>query len=140
MTILFVCVGNVSRSQMAAAFFDTFTGGKHEVLSTGTHTAQEAGRTLEKNEYCVQCMQEEGIDMAGSIVTQLTPELAKRADLVVSLIGRNPLPDVIDQSRIVIWDIPDPVGMNMDGCRNVRDAIKILVKDLAEELEGYRSR
>jgi len=133
-TILFVCVGNVSRSQMAAAYFDMFTGGEHEVFGAGTHVGSEDGRQLRPDEYPVQCMREEGIDLSGRRVTQLTPELAERADLVVSLVGRNPLPDVMkNPQKLVVWDVPDPLGMSMDDFRGVRDQIKGLVEKLISE-------
>lgn len=79
-------------------------------------------------------MREEGIDLSGRRVTQLTPELAERADLVVSLVGRNPLPDVMkNPQKLVVWDVPDPLGMSMDDFRGVRDQIKGLVEKLISE-------
>ena len=129
MKILFVCVGNTCRSQMAEGFARQFGGGRVEVRSAGTSAAGVVNRST------MEAMKEVGIDISGHTSDQLSSEMVDWADVVVTL-GCCPAekfcPAAFD-GRMFDWKIDDPLGRPWDVMRRVRQDIEDRVKELIGE-------
>ena len=133
--MLFVCLHNAGRSQMSQALFDRLAGGdRHHAQSAGT----EPAATIHGN--VVTVMREEGLDLGPRAPRLLTDELAKWADLVVTM-GCGDACPVLPGKRYVDWDLPDPAGLRLDEVRAIRDDIKTRVASLVKDLDraGVRS-
>jgi arsenate reductase len=118
--VLFVCIGNAGRSQMAQAFYEQ-TGG--EARSRGSH----AEKVLHPE--VVEAMQELGIDLSDRVPNQLTDEDVEWADVVVTM-GCGDACPVLPGKRYVDWNIQDPIGMPVEVVRQIRDKIAGLVREL----------
>ena len=118
--VLFVCIGNAGRSQMAQAFYEQ-TGG--EARSRGSH----AEKVLHPE--VVEAMQELGIDLSDRVPHQLTDEDVEWADLVVTM-GCGDACPYIPGKRYIDWELPDPAGKPLDEVRAVRDEIARRVDEL----------
>ena len=125
-TYLFACVQNAGRSQMAAALFNLYARGDCRALSAGTMPA--AGVHPE----VVQVMREVGIDLAGVKPQKLTDELAKQADVLVTM-GCGGACPFVPGLRIIDWSIPDPKGQPPGIVRQIRNQIEEQVKKLLKE-------
>jgi arsenate reductase len=125
--VLFVCLQNAGRSQMSAALFERAVRGRHTAGSAGTTPADRVHPEV------VGAMREIGIDLSRRKPRQLTPELAARADVVVTM-GCGDACPVLPGKRYVDWDLPDPHGRPLDEVRRLRDEIDARVAKLAEEL------
>lgn len=127
MRVLFVCVGNSARSQMAEAFFNKITRTK-EARSAGT---EPAARVSQK---AVTAMKEIGIDISMQKPTLLTKEMAERAEKVITMGCMDnascPLFLLEDKSKMKDWAIEDPRGKPVEKFREVRDTIKKKVEDM----------
>ena len=123
-TALFVCLHNAGRSQMSAALFERAAGGRHRALSAGTTPAERVHPEV------VEVMRELGIDVSNRVPRQLTRELAKQADVVVTMGCGDECP-YIPGKRYVDWDLPDPKGRPIEEVRAIRDDIAERVKELA---------
>jgi arsenate reductase len=128
-TVLFVCRQNAGRSQMSEALFARAAGGRHLALSAGT----TPGDTVHPE--VVAAMSEIGIDLAGRKPQLLTGELARRADLVVTMGCGDECP-YVPGKRYVDWDLEDPSGLPLDEVRAIRDDIRRRVEELLDELEA----
>ncbi|WP_442786757.1 arsenate reductase ArsC [Leifsonia sp. ZF2019] len=126
-TVLFVCVHNAGRSQMAAGFMRELSGGRVEVLSAGSEPKDQI------NPVAVQVMAEEGIDIAGGQPTILTAEAVKESDVVITM-GCGETCPVFPGKRYEDWDLTDPAGRPVEEVRPIRDEIKRRVQDLLDEL------
>jgi arsenate reductase (thioredoxin) len=129
MNILFVCIGNSCRSPMAEAFASQLGEGRVRAWSAGMF----ALGWIEQNTQLV--MAERGISLDGQSSKDLDDVPFDQMDVVVSM-GRNivfPFPPTW-QGRLVQWQIPDPMGADLDRYRLVRDLIELKVKDLLGEL------
>ncbi len=126
--VLFLCVHNAGRSQMAAALLARRAGDRIGVLSAGSDPAA----TL--NPAVVAVLAEWGIDISES-PKQLTEEAARRADVVVTM-GCGDACPVYPGTRYVDWDVPDPAGKTPDEVRPIRDEIAGRVDVLVDELIG----
>ncbi|MBI2832514.1 MAG: arsenate reductase ArsC [Chloroflexi bacterium] len=126
-TVLFVCVHNSGRSQMAEAFFNHLAGGKALALSAGT---QPAGRV---NPVVVEAMREAGIDISHSKPKALTPEMIGQADRVVTMgCGAEAVcPATFVETED--WALEDPHGKSLERVRKIRDEIKARVTKLLGE-------
>lgn len=129
MKILFICKGNVGRSQIAEALFRKKFGDQHEAISAGTKISgpeEPLNNLLPKIQEVLDAMNEEGVDVSGAIRNQLTEEMVKEADKVVAIIEDGEvLPDYLSTSpKLVLWNAPDPKGKNLEFTRKVRDEIK----------------
>jgi arsenate reductase (thioredoxin) len=126
--VLFVCVHNAGRSQMAAALLDRHAGGRVVVRSAGSEPADRL------NPAVVQAMGELGIDLRAETPKQLTDELARDADVVVTM-GCGDACPVYPGKRYLDWELDDPAGKTLDEVRPIRDEIdrrvRVLVADLA---------
>ena len=126
-TVLFVCVGNSGRSQMAEAFFNQAAGSKARAISAGTKPAGAVDpRTIE-------VMREVGIDISAARPKALTMEMLDQADRVVTMgcgtEGVCPASFVETED----WQLEDPKGKSLEEVRRIRDEIKTRVKRLLEK-------
>lgn len=129
MKILFVCVGNTCRSQMAEGFAREFGAGRIEVRSAGTSAAGMVNRST------IEAMREIGIDISGHSSDQLTSEMIDWADCVVTL-GCSPAGSFCPpgfEGRIFDWKIDDPLGRPWEVMERVRRDIEDKVKELIGE-------
>jgi arsenate reductase len=126
-TVLFVCVHNAARSQMAEAFFNEMAGGRHVGISAGSQPAEGV------NPVAVETMGELGMDISGVRPKRLTAEMIERADLVVTMgCGENVCPIV--PKEVIEWDLEDPSGRPIEEVRETRDRIKELVSELIQTI------
>ena len=125
--VLFVCVRNAGRSQMAEALFTRSAGPAHEARSAGSDPASEVHPEV------VDAMRELGVELGGRKPHQLERADAEWADVVVTM-GCGDACPVIPGKRYVDWDLEDPAGKLPDEVRRIRDQIQSLTTDLAGEL------
>lgn len=125
--ILFVCVHNAGRSQMAAALLDHYAAGRVRVRSAGSAPAAEVHPSV------VVAMGEIGIDLSGARPKPLTDEGARAADVVVTM-GCGDACPVYPGKRYLDWQLADPAGQGVDAVRPIRDDIAQRVRALLQEL------
>ena len=126
-TVLFVCVHNAGRSQMAAGFLRDLGGDRVEVLSAGSEPTDRI------NPIAIQVMAEEGVDIAGNTPKILTTEAVKESDVVITM-GCGDTCPIFPGKRYEDWDLTDPAGRPIDEVRPIRDEIKRRVEALLAEL------
>ena len=127
MNVLFVCVQNAGRSQIAEALFVQGAMGAHEARSAGSQPAAHVHPEV------VEAMREVGIDLTGRVPRQLERADAEWADVVVTM-GCGDACPVIPGKRYVDWDLPDHAGKPLPEVRVVRDEIQRRVETLSAEL------
>ena len=128
MKVLFVCVENAGRSQMAQAFLERAAGGRHEARSAGTAPATHVHPEV------AEALAEAGLDVSGRRPRGLERSDAEWADLVVTM-GCGDACPVVPGVRYVDWELDDPRGRNADEVRAIRDEIARRVDLLVLELE-----
>jgi arsenate reductase len=128
--VLFVCLHNAGRSQMSRALFDRAAGDRHTSESAGS-VADPAGSVHPE---VAEVMGEVGIDVSARRPQRLTTELARAADLVVTM-GCGDTCPYIPGKRYVDWDLPDPKGRDLEAVRAIRDDIAARVTALVAELD-----
>ena len=126
-TVLFVCVHNAGRSQMAAGFMQALGQGRIQVLSAGSAPKDSI------NPVAVQVMAEVGINIATSIPKVLTTQAVKEADAVITM-GCGDVCPIYPGKRYEDWVLDDPAGQGIEAVRIIRDEIKIRVEKLLGEL------
>jgi arsenate reductase (thioredoxin) len=126
-TVLFVCVHNAGRSQMAAGYLQHLAGGRINVLSAGSEPADEI------NPVAVQAMAEEGIDITAATPKVLTDEAVQESDVVITM-GCGDACPFFPGKRYLDWDLPDPAGRGVEAVRPIRDEIRRRVEALIGEL------
>ena len=126
-SVLFVCVYNAGRSQMAAAYLAHLGGGAVEVRSAGSQPADQV------NPAAVAAMAEEGIDIAAQIPKVLTTEAVQDSDVVVTM-GCGDTCPYFPGKRYEDWVLDDPAGQGVDAVRPIRDEIRGRVEVLLREL------
>ena len=126
--VLFVCLHNAGRSQLSQALFERVAGGRHGSASAGTAPAERVHPEV------VEVGREIGLDLAGRTPTRLTPEMAERADVVVTMGCGDECP-YIPGKRYLDWDLPDPKGRPLDEVRALCAEIERRVSELADELD-----
>jgi len=126
-TVLFVCVHNAGRSQMAAGYLQALAGERIEVLSAGSAPNDQI------NPVAVAAMAEEGIDIAGNTPKLLTVETVRESDAVITM-GCGDACPIFPGKRYLDWQLADPAGLDLDGVRAVRDEIREHVHQLLAEL------
>lgn len=126
-TVLFVCVHNAGRSQMAAGFMNSLGAGRVEVLSAGSAPKDSI------NPVAVQAMQEVGIDISNNTPKVLTPEAVQESDAVVTM-GCGDACPFYPGKRYEDWVLDDPAGQGIESVRVIRDEIKKRVEQLLSEL------
>jgi protein-tyrosine-phosphatase len=125
--VLFVCVHNAGRSQMAAALLDHLAAGRVIVRSAGSTPADEV------NPAVVAAMAELGIDVSAERPKGLTEEAVREADLVITM-GCGDACPVFPGKRYLDWELPDPAGLPVERVRPIRDEIDRRVRTLLHEL------
>jgi len=127
--VLFVCVHNAGRSQMAAGLLDRHANGRVHVRSAGTRPADEI------NPAVVAAMDEIGINLSKEYPKPLTTEVVKAADVVITM-GCGDACPIYPGTRYLDWDLPDPAGRSVEEVREIRDEIERRVRELVGELVG----
>lgn len=125
--VLFVCVQNAGRSQMAGALFRLAADGAHDARSAGSKPASLVHPEV------VEAMRELGVDLSGRVPRRLERADAEWADVVVTMGCGDECP-VVPGTRYVDWDLPDPAGRPLEEVRAVRDEIARRVSSLVEGL------
>jgi arsenate reductase (thioredoxin) len=125
--VLFVCIHNAGRSQMAAGYLRHLAGDRIEVLSAGS----EPGDRI--NPMAVQAMAEEGIDIAGAQPRVLDPDDVRASDVVVTM-GCGDACPYFPGTRYEDWQLDDPAGRPIEEVRPIRDEIRRRVEALVAEL------
>jgi len=126
-SVLFVCVHNSGRSQMAAAFLTTLGKGEIEVRSAGSQPADKV------NPAAVEAMAELGIDMSAEIPKILTTEAVKESDVVITMGCGDECP-YFPGKRYEDWVLEDPAGQGVEAVRPIRDEIKNRIEGLIASL------
>lgn len=128
-SVLFVCVHNAGRSQMAAAYLTHLSQGAIEVRSAGSAPADSV------NPAVVEAMREDGIDIASEVPKVLTVEAVEASDVVITM-GCGDACPIFPGKRYEDWKLEDPAGQGVDAVRPIRDEIRIRIENLIGELTG----
>lgn len=126
-SVLFVCVHNAGRSQMAAAYLTHLGQGRVEVRSAGSAPADSV------NPAAVAAMAEEGIDMSAEIPKVLTDDAVRSSDIVITM-GCGDTCPIYPGKRYEDWVLEDPAGQGIEAVRPIRDEIRRRVESLLVEL------
>ena len=126
-TVLFVCVHNAGRSQIAAGYLAALADGKIEVRSAGSQPGTQV------NPVAIQAMAEEGIDISSQTPKILTTESVQASDVVITM-GCGDACPIFPGKRYEDWELEDPAGQGIDTVRRVRDDIRGRVETLIGEL------
>ncbi len=126
-SVLFVCVHNAGRSQMAAAFLATLSNGGIEVRSAGSEPAETV------NPAAVEAMHEVGIDMSAEIPKILTTAAVRASDVVITM-GCGDTCPIFPGKRYEDWELEDPAGQGVDAVRPIRDEIRSRIEALIASL------
>ncbi len=126
-TVLFVCVHNAGRSQMAAGYLTALAGDRVEVLSAGSEPKDQI------NPVAVEAMAEEGIDIANNVPKILTTEAVKDSDVVITM-GCGDTCPIFPGKRYEDWELDDPAGQGIEAVRPIRDDIKRRIEVLLAEI------
>jgi protein-tyrosine-phosphatase len=127
-TVLFVCVHNAGRSQMAAGYLTALAGDRVEVLSAGSEPKDQV------NPVAVAAMAEEGIDISRNEPKILTVDAVKESDVVVTM-GCGDACPIFPGKRYEDWELDDPAGRAIEAVRPIRDEIRRRVEQLISELD-----
>lgn len=128
-SVLFVCVHNAGRSQMAAAYLTHFAGDRIEVRSAGSAPAHLV------NPAVVQALAEEGIDISAEIPKVLTAEAVQDSDYVITM-GCGDACPYFPGKTYLDWVLEDPAGQGVDHVRPIRDEIKSRIEVLISEIDA----
>ncbi|MEZ7007097.1 arsenate reductase ArsC [Streptomyces sp. AD55] len=126
-SVLFVCVHNAGRSQMAAAWLTHLAGDRVEVRSAGSSPGEQV------NPAAVAAMAEVGVDISAEAPKALTADAVRAADVCVTM-GCGDACPVFPGKRYLDWSLDDPAGRGVEAVRPIRDEIKALVEDLIAEI------
>lgn len=129
-TVLFVCVHNAGRSQMAAGFLQTLAGDRIDVLSAGTAPKDQV------NPSAVAAMAEVGIDISANQPKVLTPESVQASDYVITMGCGDECPFFPGRTYLD-WPLDDPAGKGVEDVRPIRDAIRAKVEALIAEIDAH---
>jgi arsenate reductase len=127
--VLFVCVQNAGRSQMAEALFERVAGAEHEARSAGSRPAAHVHPEV------VEAMREVGVELGDRVPHGLEQADAEWADVVVTMGCGDECP-IVPGRRYVDWELPDPAGRPLEEVRAMRNEIANRVESLVEELDG----
>ena len=126
-SVLFVCIHNAGRSQMAAGYMTALSGGAVIVRSGGSEPGHEI------NPVAIQVMAEEGIDISHAVPQLMTTEAVRESDVVITM-GCGDVCPIFPGKRYEDWELVDPKGKGIDEVRAIRDSIKGRVTALLSEL------
>jgi arsenate reductase len=127
--VLFVCLHNAGRSQMSQALFERAASGRHEAASAGTTPGDRVHPEV------VEVMRELNVELADRAPRPLTNDLARWADVIVTMGCGDECP-YVPGKRYLDWDLPDPKGRPLGEVRATRDEIALRVGHLLGDLEG----
>lgn len=128
--VLFVCIHNAGRSQMAAGYMKALSGCAVEVRSGGSEPGNEI------NPVAIQAMAEEGIDISHGVPQLMTTEQVRDSDVVITM-GCGDVCPIFPGKRYEDWELTDPKGKSLDEVRPIRDDIKARVEALLAELQPF---
>ncbi|GAA1815303.1 arsenate reductase ArsC [Agromyces neolithicus] len=126
-SVLFVCVHNAGRSQMAAGYLRALGGDRVEVRSAGSEPKDQI------NPVAVEAMAEEGIDITGNTPKILSVEAVRESDLVITM-GCGDACPIFPGKRYEDWELDDPAGQGIEAVRHIRDEIRRRIEKLIGEL------
>ncbi|MGC5225090.1 arsenate reductase ArsC [Micromonospora sp. DT81.3] len=126
-TVLFVCVHNAGRSQMAAGYLRALGGDRVEVLSAGSAPKGSI------NPVAVEAMAEEGIDISANTPKILTVDAVRESDVVITM-GCGDACPIFPGKRYEDWELDDPAGQGIDAVRPIRDDIRTRIEALIADL------
>jgi len=127
--IVFICVENARRSQMAQGFAEALGKGELEVYSAGSRPSSSIDPMV------IEVMKEKGIDLSGKRPKSLNELPPVEMDYLVTMGCEETCPAVLTK-KIIEWEIPDPKGKSTDDIRKIRDMLEVKVKMLLEEVES----
>jgi arsenate reductase (thioredoxin) len=130
--VLFVCVHNAGRSQMAAALLERKAEGRVRVLSAGSEPADRL------NPAVVEAISEIGIDISAEQPKKLEDEMVRQSDVVITM-GCGDACPIYPGKRYEDWELEDPAGKDLETVRGIRDKIAARIDQLAKELTGRSS-
>jgi protein-tyrosine-phosphatase len=128
-TVLFVCVHNAGRSQMAAGYLQHLAGDRVQVLSAGTEPKDQI------NPQAIEAMQEEGIDISSNVPKVLTDESVKDSDYVITM-GCGDACPYFPGKTYLDWPLVDPAGKSVEDIRPIRNEIRAKVEALIAEIDA----
>ena len=128
-SVLFVCIHNAGRSQMAAGYLKHLAGDRIEVRSAGTDPGDKV------NPAAVEAMAEEGIDISVNFPKKLTDEAVKESDYVITM-GCGDTCPFFPGKTYLDWPLDDPAGQGVDVVRPIRDAVRAKVEALIAEIDS----
>ena len=131
-TVLFVCIHNAGRSQMAAGYLTALAAGAVTVRSGGSEPGTEI------NPIAIQAMREDGIDISQGVPRLMTTEAVQASDVVITM-GCGDVCPIFPGKRYDDWDLADPQGKGIDEVRPIRDDIKARVTALLAELRAVQA-
>ncbi|WCN05413.1 arsenate reductase ArsC [Streptomyces sp. M92] len=131
-SVLFVCVHNAGRSQMAAAWLTQLAGDRVEVRSAGSAPGSEV------NPAAVEAMAEVGIDISRKTPKLLTLDAVRESDVCITM-GCGDTCPVFPGKRYLDWELADPAGQGVEAVRPIRDEIKTLVEGLIAEITAGKT-
>jgi arsenate reductase (thioredoxin) len=131
--VLFVCVQNAGRSQMAAGMLDKLAGGRVHVRSAGSEPADQINPAVR------QAMAEVGVDLDREFPKPLTDEVVRAADAVITM-GCGDACPIYPGKRYEDWELDDPADQDLDGVRRIRDEIRDRVEQLLAEVAPAEPR
>ncbi|MGW7270636.1 arsenate reductase ArsC [Streptomyces sp. NPDC054864] len=132
-SVLFVCVHNAGRSQMAAGFLTHLAGDRIEVRSAGSAPGEQV------NPAAVEAMKEVGVDIAAQKPKVLTTEAVQASDYVITM-GCGDACPVFPGKQYLDWALEDPAGKGVESVRPIRDAIRARVEALIAEIDAVPGR
>ncbi|MFD0385452.1 arsenate reductase ArsC [Streptomyces stramineus] len=132
-SVLFVCVHNAGRSQMAAAWLTHLAGDRVEVRSAGSAPADSV------NPAVVEAMREVGIDLTSETPKVLTVDAVRASDVCITM-GCGDVCPVFPGKRYLDWKLEDPAYQGVEAVRPIRDRIRVLVEDLIAEIAAEKRR
>ncbi|MER7958256.1 arsenate reductase ArsC [Streptomyces sp. NPDC096030] len=130
-SVLFVCVHNAGRSQMAAGFLNHLAGDRVEVRSAGSVPGDQV------NPAAVEAMREVGVDISDQRPKVLTTEAVQASDYVITM-GCGDACPVFPGKKYLDWALEDPAGQGVAAVRPIRDEIKVLIEGLVAEIDATR--
>ncbi|WP_169949695.1 arsenate reductase ArsC [Microbispora sp. H11081] len=130
-SVLFVCVHNAGRSQMAAGFLAHLAGDRIEVRSAGSLPAERV------NPAAVEAMREAGVDISGQTPKVLTTEAVEASDYVITM-GCGDACPIFPGKKYLDWTLEDPAGKGVEAVRPIRDEIRSRVEALVAEIDAGR--